>query len=34
MLTSRNFKMTLSFIIVSNIAIATMKFINKVGATM
>ena len=32
MLTSPNFKMTFSFAIVSNIAITTLKFINKVGA--
>ena len=34
MLTSPNFKMPLSFAIVSNIAIATLKFINKEGAKM
>ena len=32
MLTSPNFKMTFSFAIVSNIAITTLKFVNKVGA--
>ena len=32
--TSPNFKMTFSFAIVSNIAITTQKFINKVGAKM
>ena len=34
MLTSPNFKMTFSFATVSNIAITTLKFINKVGAKM
>ena len=32
MLTSPNFKMTFGFAIVSNIAITTLKFVNKVGA--
>ena len=32
MLTRLNFKMTFIFVIVSNIAIATLKFVNKVGA--
>ena len=32
--TSSNFKMTFSFAIVSNIAITTLKFVNKVGAKM
>ena len=32
MLTNSNFKMTLSFTMVSNIAITTLKFVNKVGA--
>ena len=34
MLTSPNFKMTFSFATISNIAITTLKFINKVGAKM
>ena len=34
MLTSPNVKMTFSFTIISNIAITTLKFINKVGAKM
>ena len=34
MLTSPNFKMTFSFAVISNIAITTLKFINKVGAKM
>ena len=32
MLTNSNFKMTLSFTMVSNIAITTLKFVNRVGA--
>ena len=32
MLTSSNFEMTLSFVIVSNIAITALKFVNMVGA--
>ena len=34
MLTSSNFKMTCNFAIVSNIAITTLKFVNKVGAKL
>ena len=34
MLTNPNFMMTFSFTIVSNIAITTLKFVNKVGVKM